>query len=182
MRKIGLQPKNAQATANDASLSEERKSFTKEGKEVPGFTSSVVPTLEEKTVAERRPPPERTAPDSSTRSTHVDGKQNGHSKLPEEAHVDGELYGAPASSEGDQPSGGLQSKNDVDEESEKALSARATLRKNLVSRVASKSAKGLYTLPTPTPFVDPHGFEDPVCDEFWKDVWVACAVHNVSNA
>ncbi|EMD31689.1 hypothetical protein CERSUDRAFT_59668, partial [Gelatoporia subvermispora B] len=36
-----------------------------------------------------------------------------------------------------------------------------------------------WTLPTPTPKVDPDGFEDPICDRFWKDVWLACAVHNI---
>ena len=37
-----------------------------------------------------------------------------------------------------------------------------------------------WTLPTPRPKVDPDGFEDPVCDEFWKGVWLASAAHNVS--
>lgn len=33
-------------------------------------------------------------------------------------------------------------------------------------------------MPTPTPIVDPESFIDPLSDEFWKDQWVAVAVHN----
>jgi phospholipase D1/2 len=36
-----------------------------------------------------------------------------------------------------------------------------------------------WKLPPP-PDVDPCGFEDPISDKFWRNVWVACAMHNVS--
>ena len=64
---------------------------------------------------------------------------------------------------------------DADEEEEKAPGTRAILRKHLTAKLGNKQ----WQLPTPTPHVDPYGFEDPISDAFWKDVWVACAVHNV---
>ena len=101
-----------------------------------------------------------------------------------EARVEnGELFGAPAdasrdSKTDDQPPHAVSGKNDATETEEKAVHARAEIRKHLSSaKVNSK----IWTLPTPTPKVDPHGFEDPICDEFWKKVWMACAVHNVSR-
>lgn len=33
-------------------------------------------------------------------------------------------------------------------------------------------------MPTPTPIIDPESFVDPLSDEFWKDQWIAVAVHN----
>lgn len=33
---------------------------------------------------------------------------------------------------------------------------------------------------TPAPHIHPGSFEDPISDEFWEDIWVACAEHNVS--
>jgi len=93
----------------------------------------------------------------------------------------GELYGAPAdasrdSKTDDQPPHAVSGKNDATETETKAVHARAEIRKHLsTAKLNSKT----WTLPTPTPKVDPHGFEDPICDEFWKKVWMACAVHNV---
>ena len=98
-----------------------------------------------------------------------------------EARVDnGELYGAPADASkspetDDQPPHAVSGKNDATETEEKAVHARAEIRKHLSTRLNPK----VWTLPTPTPKVDPHGFEDPISDEFWKKVWMACAVHNV---
>ena len=53
LRKTGLENvSSSDNTAGDASLKEERKTFTKDSEKVTGFTSSVVPTLEEKIIAE----------------------------------------------------------------------------------------------------------------------------------
>ena len=99
-----------------------------------------------------------------------------------EARVDnGELYGAPADASrdpktDDQPPHAVSGKNDATEAEEKAVHARAEIRRHLSSKFNPK----VWTLPTPTPKVDPHGFEDPISDEFWK-VWMACAVHNVGS-
>ena len=100
-----------------------------------------------------------------------------------EARVEnGELYGAPAdasrdSKTDDQPPHAVSGKNDATETEEKAVHARAEIRKHLSTKFNPKT----WTLPTPTPKVDPHGFEDPISDEFWKKVWMASAVHNVSR-
>ena len=100
-----------------------------------------------------------------------------------EARVDnGELYGAPADASrdpktDDQPPHAVSGKNDATEAEEKAVHARAEIRRHLSSKFNPK----VWTLPTPTPKVDPHGFEDPISDEFWKKVWMACAVHNVGS-
>ena len=101
-----------------------------------------------------------------------------------EARVDnGDLYGAPADASrdpktDDQPPHAVSGKNDASETEEKAVHARAEVRKHLSTKFNSK----IWTLPTPTPKVDPHGFEDPISDEFWKKVWIACAVHNVGSS
>ncbi|EJT98705.1 phospholipase D [Dacryopinax primogenitus] len=54
------------------------------------------------------------------------------------------------------------------------LSARQSLRKHLDAKT------GAYTwnVSVDAPFVDPDGFTDPVCSEFFEDVWLATAVHN----
>lgn len=101
-----------------------------------------------------------------------------------EARVDdGELYGAPADASrnpktDDQPPHAVSGKNDATETEERAVHARAEIRKHL----STKSNTKAWTLPTPTPIVDPRGFEDPISDEFWQHVWMACAVHNVGDA
>jgi len=101
-----------------------------------------------------------------------------------EARVEnGELYSAPAdasrdSKTDDQPPHAVSGKNDATGTEEKAAHARAEIRKHLSAKFNPKT----WTLPTATPRVDPHGFEDPISDEFWKKVWMACAVHNVSGS
>ena len=69
-----------------------------------------------------------------------------------------------------------------------AVRARSVLRKHVSSssRVGGGGGGGAaaaaerWTLAVPGPVVDPYRFEDPICDGFYKDVWVAAAVHNVS--
>jgi phospholipase D1/2 len=41
-------------------------------------------------------------------------------------------------------------------------------------------AKGKEPDSIPAPYIHPDCFEDPISDEFWEDIWVACAEHNVS--
>ena len=103
---------------------------------------------------------------------------------PEARLEDGELYGAPAdasrdSKTDDQPPHAVSGKNDATETEERAVHARAEIRKHIST---TKFNSKIWTLPTPTPKVDPHGFEDPISDEFWKKVWMACAVHNVGES
>ncbi|KAI8978828.1 phospholipase D [Trametes punicea] len=116
------------------------------------------------------------AMNGSARTTNGDA----HPVEPPQARLEtGELYGAPARASVDpvhdnQPPSARSAKNDTDDEENQAPGARATLRKHLAAKLGNKQ----WQLPTPAPFVDPYGFEDPICDAFWKDVWVASAVHN----
>ncbi|KAI0324905.1 phospholipase D [Cubamyces sp. BRFM 1775] len=212
MRKAGVKTKGADATAGDRFLREEREMYTREGGKEPGFPSAVVPTLEEKIVAEGRPlhrhaPASPIQESSEEKEDECEGNgtahvqngdaadagssqvangsaatQNGNARAasPPQARLEtGELYGAPADASvdptrDDQPPHARSSKNDADEEEAQAPGARATLRKHLAAKLGNKQ----WQLPTPAPQVDPHGFEDPISDAFWKDVWVASAVHN----
>jgi len=117
------------------------------------------------------------------RSVKSSREPSASSANPEARLGDGELYGAPAdasrdSKTDDQPPHAVSGKNDASETEEKAVHARAEIRKH----VSTKFNPKVWTLPTPTPKVDPHGFEDPISDEFWKKVWIACAVHNVGQS
>jgi phospholipase D1/2 len=194
-----MQPVSTTApkTAGDDSLDEERKTFTRDGKKEPGFASAIVPTLEEKTVAEHRPPksqiddaPDGDEPqDNNTQAKSEDrapetSAQNGGTKAnddPPQPRVEGgELFGAPADASkspetDDQPPHARSGIDDANEEEQAAPGVRSTLRKHLASKFGSKT----WTLPTPKPRVDPQAFEDPISDAFWKNVWVASASHNV---
>lgn len=50
--------------------------------------------------------------------------------------------------------------------------SNASLRRNL------RGKANAYTIPVPAPVIDPFGFADPLCDSFYKDVWMAAAVRN----
>lgn len=120
----------------------------------------------------KTPRPAKSFRDPSTSSTNLEARVEG-----------GELYGAPAdasrdSKTDDQPPHAVSGKNDATVTEEKAVSARAEIRKHIST---TKFNSKVWTLPTPAPTVDPYGFEDPISDEFWKEVWMACAVHNVSS-
>jgi phospholipase D1/2 len=193
---VGWAPGKGHAVVGDDALKDERKNFTLQGDEIPGFASSKVPTLEEKTVIEKRP--KETAGDkpllealeraevtslgpmspTSPRSPSPSGRAFAPAKT-----ADGELYGAPADatpSDKEPPrpkapeQAGAGENEDADEQENAAVRARTLLRKHLGVRLGTKN----WTLPTPAPIIDPHGFDDPVCDEFFKDVWISTAVHN----
>ena len=94
----------------------------------------------------------------------------------------GELKGAPADPSripktDDQPPHTVFGENDAARTEGEAVYARAEIREH----PSTKFNPNTWTLQTPTPTVDPRGFEDPISDEFWKKVWMACAVHNVSE-
>lgn len=189
LRKIGLKSKDLDSTAGDAALDEERKMYTRDGVKEPGFAGAIVPTLEEKLVAERRPPKAQ-ADDAplaekveDTQDANADDKASDdtNNNSPPQARAEGgQLFGAPADASrdantDDQPPHARSEVDDADEEEQAAPGARSLLRKHLTSKVGNNP----WTLPTPAPKVDRNGFEDPISDEFWKNVWLACAVHNV---
>ncbi|THV05210.1 phospholipase D [Dendrothele bispora CBS 962.96] len=188
LHKIGI-GKNSTAAVGDATLNEERTTFTRDGKQEPGFTSSMVPTAEEQIVAEYGPGQKKDKADHGPRLEDGNagtGTNGGETKAANgnannQARVeDGELYGAPAGAstsertDNQPPHSHPGAVDDADEEERAAPGARSLLRKHLGSKLGSKT----WTLPTPRPKVDPDRFDDPVSDAFWKAVWVASAVHN----
>jgi phospholipase D1/2 len=213
LHKMGVRLQDVNALHNANALDEERTTFTCDGEKVRGFASSVVPTLEEKTISEH-PQPHTQQDRGATSPTPQDTKQEyKESIVPEqnkEAPTDrmesaagvetdakpaerlpvdsektpqpastrnGELVGPPATAPktDDAPRQVTSATNKLTAQEEAALPVRPALRKYLNADLRSKT----WALPVPAPNVDPHGFDDPLADSFWKDMWVASAVHNV---
>lgn len=195
LRKMGLASNQAGHGAGDQTLTEERKTFTRDGQEETGFASAVIPTLEEKTVAANPPQQSKTEdepPQVGDKLDENNGQVQGSNDTadteatttetqPSQARtVDGELFGAPAGASSsaktdDEVPHSRSGIDDADEEEQAAPDARANIRRHLGSKLGNKT----WTLLTPKPKIDPQGFEDPISNEFWKNVWVASAVHNV---
>ncbi|KAJ3937597.1 MAG: hypothetical protein NXY57DRAFT_1089628 [Lentinula lateritia] len=180
LHNLGLS-KDTAGKATNAALREERQMFTRDGEKVEGFPSSIVPTLEEKTIMEHRPPgPEaddEPIADKLSEGT-LSGSDGKSKKEDSSTDVDEELLGAPANASispqiDTQPPQAKPHVDDADEQERAAPRVRSVIRKQLTSKLGSK-----WTLPTPRPKVDPQAFDDPICDVFWKNVWVASAVHN----
>ena len=177
-REMGYASGKDHGVVGDKALKEERETYGRDGELEPGFASSKVPTLEEQTVVEKRP--HETSGDKPLLAAveQADGSQAQVTADPEQAKTkDGEFYGAPADAmpgDNEPPHARTPSREDANEEEKSAVRARALLRKHLGVRLGSKN----WTTPTPAPIIDPHGFDDPVCDEFYKDVWISAAVHN----
>jgi len=176
---VGLKSKGLDATAGEEALEEERMTYTRHGKKVPGFADAVVPTLEEKFVEEHIQP--KSQANGNAIGDTEDTQQNTKGFLEQARTEDGELYGAPADASkspqhDNEPPHERSGIVDASDQEQAAPEARANLRKNLTGKSNGKA----WTLPTSTPKVDPQGFEDPISDKFWQNVWVACAVHNVS--
>jgi phospholipase D1/2 len=190
----------------------EREDYS-EGQTTAGFAGSVVPTLEERTIFERRPhdthsngkplfdmideeaastsastesvgPSEATVPDDQIqRGAYIPEEKKERGKgtpVIQKNNTNGpERYGAPANAvDGDEgiPNKGTDRSGKGSEEEELAIKARKTMRKHLNSKVGMSA----WTMPTPTPIIDPNRFHDPLDEKFWKDMWIAGAVHNVS--
>jgi phospholipase D1/2 len=156
---------------------QERSLYTHDGGK-PSFSPHVLaPTLEEKFEAEHQPPTE--CADEIINDESVEGEvqegggsvpvatkfENGH--LPTDAPLASKTYG--------QPSQARIGKNDNDGDEQKAQRARNLLRKYPNVKLGQSSR----TVPIQKPKFDANSFEDPLCDEFWEDIWVASAVHNV---
>ena len=165
----------------EKSQSQEKRTFASDGSSQPGFASSKVPTLEERVVYEHRPhdtkdPSEKPLMDS------IDEGNDGE-PLPEAAVADGtELFGAPADAApsaaiDDRPPNSRPGQDEASEAEKAGVVARRQIRKHLAVQTGAKP----HTLPTPMADIDPHGFEDPLDPDFFKDVWIATAVHNVST-
>ncbi|KAN0129506.1 phospholipase D [Lactarius tabidus] len=154
---------------------EEKNPRTRDDKNGPSVVNSLVPTLEENTLAEHRLPVQNEHGMSDGKNLDGGAPELGRS-APGKAKTDsGQLSGAPAGTslapETDtQPPQARVGKRDSDAEVPRAR----TLRKQL----SSKPGQSPWAILTPKPKFDANSFEDPVSDKFWKDIWVACAVHN----
>jgi phospholipase D1/2 len=148
------------ATAGQKALEDERTTFDRQGHKEHGFASSTVPTLEERVVSENK----------STAELKDASSDNGGKTST------GQLYGSPADANQNDTGPSGRAGRALSPEEQKAPLARSALRNDLTSGFDPGSA---WSLPTPTPEVDPDMFEDPLCDAFWKDIWLAAAVHNV---
>lgn len=192
-------------------------------RETEGFAGSIVPTLEERTIYERRPsavhgngkplfdliesdeagsgPAEAEVSQQVEPGTQIpeDEEQHGRGvpkvREPPKVKVDdsgkgrdgegegeeeerGELYGAPANAHpSDETAPTRGTEREGTKEEDLAAKARKTLRKHL----NAKAGNSPWSMPTPTPKIDPNRFHDPLDERFWKDMWVAVAVHNVSD-
>ncbi|KAG1748704.1 phospholipase D [Suillus lakei] len=160
----------------DGSL-EERMTYSREGTKEPGLASVIVPTVEETIVQERLPPASQA--ESPPLKDKLEHQLDENSDPVEKHTTDGEAYGAPALASrnpqtDDEPPHAESGANDPDELEKTAPGTRSPLRKHPASKVGNKS----WAVPTSAPHVDPEGFEDPISDAFWKNVWNACAVHN----
>jgi phospholipase D1/2 len=177
-QEVGLAPAKDHGVAGDEALEDERRTYGLDGQKEYGFASSKVPTLEEKTIVEKRP--KETSGDKPLLEALQKGEApatpSGQQPAGEKTK-DGELYGAPADAmpnDKEPPHAREPTKEDADDQEKAGVRARTLLRKHLGVRLGTRN----WTLPTPAPIIDPHGFDDPICDEFWKDVWISAAVHN----
>ena len=183
----------------------ERQDFDNEGNRTEGFASSIVPTLEEKTIFERRPDAAH-ANGQPLFDLIEEGETGGEDGGPKEATVDSkvkdrdtvldedkkaskrgvpkirgnadeeEKYGAPSHAVDDDdavPNKDID-RDDSTEKQRAAIAARKTLRKHLQAKVGAQP----WSMPTHTPKINPNRFHDPLDETFWKDMWVATAVHN----
>jgi phospholipase D1/2 len=157
-----------------------QKESTHDRGKAPGFARSLTPTLEEKVIAEHQPPTEYTHKMFIEEDVESFVQRKGVSPLVEVIVENGQLFGVPAdeslpSKTSTQPPYVRMGNNDTDVEEQKAQRARHLLRKHPNVKLGQLPR----TVPTHKPKYDADSFEDPLCDEFWEDIWAACAVHNV---
>ncbi|KAI0036483.1 hypothetical protein K488DRAFT_41109, partial [Vararia minispora EC-137] len=164
----------------DDTLAEERETYARTGEREPGFADAMVPTLEEKIVLEDQLPTSETngSTEMIEENGEVKSREADGGAPPQAQTANSEMYGAPADASrspehDDEPPHARSGRNDAEGEERLAPCARSMLRRHLKA-----SAGSPWVLPTPTPVVDPNAFDDPICDNFWKHVWLAAAAHN----
>lgn len=131
-------------------------------------------------MAEFQPPAERAHGMSIEENAGMGAQERVGSALADADIEKGQLFCSPvdasmASDPYNQPSLAQMGKSDGNPEEQRAHRPHSVSRKHL----NAKSSQSPWTVPTRKPKYDADGFEDPVCDEFWKGIWVACAAHNV---
>ncbi|KAF8840775.1 phospholipase D [Paxillus ammoniavirescens] len=150
-------------------LPEEHATRTPNGKKQPGL---LVPTLEDKVAV----PQADGQPATNELDALEQHQSNSSTRDPPETYTaNGEASRALANKNdqaGDGPPHPASDVSDVNEE--KSASHASSMPHKHLGNAGDKA----WALPTLSPHVDPDSFEDPVSDDFWKNVWVACAVHN----
>ncbi|KAL7424031.1 Phospholipase D1 [Cryptotrichosporon argae] len=174
----------------------ERRDYAPGGKAEQGFASSLVPTLEEKTIFERRPSGKHAngRPLFDLLENDQAGDNLHEAEVPSEVkqtdviaddNPDAKVGGAPVArgEPGDKEKFGVPADADPAEDElarggsdkeQAAVDARKVLRKHLEAQVKADP----WNMPTPTPKINPNRFHDPLDERFWKDMWTAVAVHN----
>ncbi|KAH6912810.1 hypothetical protein BKA70DRAFT_1370288 [Coprinopsis sp. MPI-PUGE-AT-0042] len=176
--------------AGQSSMDKERTDYETDGQKREGFASSVVPTMEEQTLKEGRPRKGSRVgyAQHDVKRDVIQEEREDVSKSP-----NGDANGRPKSQLSGQPPA---SENGSLPDRPTASRSRSTLHlDNLAPRPSSEgegrassdlrsnlkrnaSAKSNWTVPANRPAVAAGDFEDPICVSFWKDRWVASAVHN----
>lgn len=155
-------PEARQRDMEDAIFPKERKDFTLEGKERTGFASSEVPAIEERIIVEHRPP-----------SSQADGHEANILQENLENHNSTE-FPKKKSSISDAACKDRIQHLDIEEQDERSIQNR--IQKQWTSKSRTK-----WKVSIRRPYVDPNGFEDPISDAFWKNVWLASAAYNVRH-
>ncbi|TFK73598.1 phospholipase D [Pluteus cervinus] len=154
LRRTGSAHDLSNQLVGDKTPQEERTRYAPGGMMEFGFASSVVPTLEEQTTP-----------------ALVD-KVDGLPTSPQTENGDPAISGLP-----------FPSRDDAQYSADSKPTHPDTKGLDDEDRIynrkhSTKSAHKGWAVPVLKPVVDPAGFEDPIADAFWKDVWVASAVHN----
>ena len=157
-------------------LDRERTDHNAEGRREPGFASSAVPTQEEKTIMEGRPRKENVAAGYSTDSLTNGALSSSNTSTFEGRASDGTAYGAPANAPPGDNAPPRPSQELDNDQQRTAPEVRSTLREQMSIKSSTR-----WGVPTSRPAIHPDDFEDPICDNFWKDKWVASAAHNVGG-
>ncbi|KAJ3513571.1 hypothetical protein NLJ89_g2876 [Agrocybe chaxingu] len=192
LHRMGFDQNSGAHDIGEDVLKETRKDYNREGQKETGFDRSAVPTLEEKIVAKGSPPEDQIADDKdnvTVREEAIDERSPSQDRLMQDEQFyptyavsdlrtdDRALFKAPANAQDatvdKEPPPSLTS--DVNEEEQAAPGARVLIRNTLGSKSTRRHA---WTVPTKKPKVEPQDFEDPISDTFWKNIWVASAVHN----
>jgi phospholipase D1/2 len=143
---------------------------------ITGIAGAVIRTLEEKAIIEERPLKDETDETTLKDQTIIEESesvsvQSGRTGLVNDGPHETSTMDSGASAKHKS----LSLKSDVDSED-----ATASMRETLRTNLGSRSGRKPWTVPTMKPKVGPQDFEDPISDAFWKDIWVASALHNVS--
>lgn len=166
---------SSQENVSDKNLREERSTYTHGGGKEPGFTSVVTQTLEEQVKTEEASVEGRSGRNMIDGLPYIDPAMstprrddNQNSGLPN--HLSGG-FGHPNGRTRKVSEATLYGKDPEKDGHSRRSNSR---------RIQHSRSNTRWTVSVPKPDVNPYGFDDPIADSFWKGVWVASAVHNVS--